>query len=121
MKHPNKSTSGWTRRTFLGHVTWAGAGVLTGCSGGAETAALRARARQLGAALDCSDLSGLQPAESRTRDENEYLPHSPKNDQVCLNCLNFVPAALETACGTCKTVRGPISPDGWCKQWTKTR
>ena len=27
----------------------------------------------------------------------------------------------ETACGTCKTVRGPINPDGWCKQWTKTK
>ena len=121
MLRHGRPTSRWTRRTFLGHATWAGAGVLAGCSGGAETAALRARARQLGAALDCSDLSGLQPAESRTRDENEYTQHSRKDDQVCLNCLNFVSAALESSCGTCKTVRGPINPDGWCKQWTKAR
>jgi hypothetical protein len=115
------TTTRWTRRTFLGQATLAGAGLLAGCSGGAETAALREKARQRGAALDCSDISGLQPAEAATREENQYRQHSEKDDQFCLNCLNFVPAPVEAACGTCKTVRGPINPDGWCKQWTKSR
>jgi hypothetical protein len=111
----------WTRRGFVRFVAFAGAGVLAGCDDGAKIAALREKARRLGAELDCSDVSDLQPAEERTRDENQYRQHSDRDDQFCLGCLNFVLPAAETACGTCKTVRGPINPDGWCKQWTKTR
>jgi len=111
----------WTRRAFVGLAVAAGAGTLAGCSGAAKTAALREKARRLGAGLDCSDVSSLQPAEARTRDDNQYRQHSDKDDQFCLGCLNFVPPAVETACGSCKTVRGPINPDGWCKQWTKPR
>ena len=111
----------WTRRSFVRFATVAGAGALAGCGGGAELAARRERARRLGAGMDCSDVSQLQPAEARTRTENEYRQHSDRADQFCSSCLNFVPASIETACGTCKTVRGPINPDGWCKQWTKSR
>jgi hypothetical protein len=111
----------WTRRAFVGLAVAAGAGTLAGCDGAAKTAALRERARRLGTGLDCSDVSGLQPAEARTRDDNQYRQHSDRDDQFCLGCLNFVSPAVETACGTCKTVRGPINPDGWCKQWTKPR
>lgn len=114
-------TPRWTRRTFVKCAALAGAGALAGCGGAARTAALRERAKRLGAALDCSDISELQPAEAATRGENQYRQHSEKDDRFCLNCLNFVPPAVATACGTCKTVRGPINPDGWCKQWTKTR
>jgi hypothetical protein len=114
------TTPRWTRRTFVSCAALAGAGVLAGC-GGADPAALREKARRLGAGLDCSDVSELQPAEARTREENQYRQHGDKADQFCMNCSNFVPAAVETACATCKTVRGPINPDGWCKQWTKLR
>lgn len=114
-------TARWKRRAIVKMFALAGAGALAGCGGSAKTAALRERARRLGAALDCSDLSALQPAEVRTREDNQYRQHSDKDDQFCLNCLNFVPPPQETTCGTCKTVRGPINPDGLCKQWTKTR
>lgn len=114
-------STGWTRRRFVRCAALASAGTLAGCGGAARIAVLRERAKRLGADLDCSDVSSLQPAEARTREENEYRHHSDKDDQFCLGCLNFVPAAVETACATCKTVRGPINPDGWCKQWTKTR
>ena len=110
-----------TRRSFVGCAVMAGAGTLLGCGDDAGTAAVREKARRLGASLDCSDVSDLQPAEARTREENQYRQHSDRNDQFCMSCLNFVPAAVETACATCKTVRGPINPDGWCKQWTKSR
>lgn len=83
--------------------------------------ALRQKARRLGAALDCSDAAGLQRAEAATREDNAYRQHSEKDDEFCLGCLDDVPPADETQCGTCKTVRGPINPDGWCKQWTKAR
>ena len=102
-------------------VALAAACVLAGCGADTKTAALRQRAKALGSALDCSDVSQLQPAEVATRGENQYRQHSEKDDQFCLGCLNFVPDTVEVACGTCKTVRGPINPDGWCKQWTKAR
>jgi len=111
----------WRRRAFVGLVATAGAGALVGCGGGVDVQALRERARKLGSGLDCSDVSDLQPAEARTREENEYRQHTVRDDQFCLGCLNFVPNAVETACGTCKTVRGPINPDGWCKQWTQIK
>ncbi len=111
----------WTRRAFARCTALAAAGALAGCDDGVRLAALREKAKQLGATLDCSDVSDLQPAEAATRDENQYRQHSDRDDQFCLGCLNFVPAVVETDCGTCKTVRGPINPDGWCKQWTKAR
>jgi hypothetical protein len=114
-------TRAWTRRSFLRSAALAGAWALSGCGGAAKTAALREKAKRLGAGLDCSDVSGLQPAEAATREENQYRQHSERDDQFCLSCLNFVPAAVDTACGTCKTVRGRINLDGWCKQWTKSR
>jgi len=112
----------WTRRSFVKGAALAGAGLLAACGGGAaRIAALRDQAKRLGAGLDCSDVSGLQPAEAGTRTDNAYRQHTERDDQFCLGCLNFVPAAVETTCGTCKTVRGPISPDGWCKQWTQIK
>jgi hypothetical protein len=111
----------WSRRSFLRCAAFAAASLLPGCGGGAATAALREKARRLGASLDCSDVSQLQPAEARTREDNAYRQHSEKDDEFCLYCLNFEPTADETSCGLCKTVRGPINPDGWCKQWTKPR
>jgi len=113
--------SGCTRRVFLSSAALAGAGTLAGCGGGAATAALREKARRVGAVLDCADVSNLQPAEARTRTDNEYRQHTERDDQFCLGCLNFEPPAMETACGACKTVRGPINPDGWCKQWTQAK
>jgi hypothetical protein len=120
MKADPKIGSGWTRRAFVRDAALAGAGLCIAC-GSDQTAQLREAARRSGAGLDCSDVSDLQPAEARTRGDNAYRQHTDKDDQFCLNCLNFVAAAEASACGTCKTVRGPINPDGWCKQWTKSR
>jgi hypothetical protein len=110
----------WTRREFARCAALAGVGLSVSC-GGDNTAQLRETARRLGASLDCSDISGLQAAEARTREDNTYRQHTEKDDQFCLNCLNFVPSAVVNTCASCKTVRGPINPDGWCRQWTKQR
>jgi hypothetical protein len=109
------------RRTFLKRAALVGVGALLAGCGEDPTPALHAKARAWGAKLDCSDLSGLFAAETKTRTDNDYRQHGDKPDQFCLSCLNFVPPPTEETCGTCKTVRGPINPDGWCKQWTKSR
>ena len=108
------------RREFLRVACVAAAGLAASC-GGEDAARLREEARRLGAGLDCSDVSGLQAAELRTREDNTYRQHTERDDQFCLSCANWRPPAGGSGCGTCTTVRGPINPDGWCRQWTKAR
>jgi hypothetical protein len=38
---------------------------------------------------------------------------SPKGSQKCSNCALFIAPA------SCKSVEGPISPNGWCNIWVK--
>ena len=109
-----------TRREILGWLAAAGAGAIWACRED-KTPALREEARKLGAGLDCSDVAMLSAAEVVTRTSNEYRQHSNRDDQFCLICLNYVPPPSPDRCGTCTTVKGPINPDGWCKQWTKSR
>ncbi|MGB9129464.1 MAG: high-potential iron-sulfur protein [Thiobacillus sp.] len=37
---------------------------------------------------------------------------TPKGNQNCANCLQFVAAD-----STCKVVEGKVSPQGWCQLW----
>ncbi len=37
----------------------------------------------------------------------QYQP-TPKNGQMCSNCVNFEPP------NGCKLVEGPVAPTGWC-------
>ena len=105
-----------TRREFLALLS-AG---LTACAGGGakDLAALRAT---LDPPLVCDDVHLLWPAELATRTTNAYRDHSAKPDQFCLICQNFQPPPDLHRCGTCVTVKGPISPGGWCKSWTAKR
>ena len=105
-----------TRREFLALLS---AGLAT-CAGGgaADVAALRA---SLDPGLVCDDVRLLWPAELATRTTNAYQDHSAKPDQFCLICQNFQAPPDLHRCGTCITVKGPISPGGWCKSWTAKR
>jgi hypothetical protein len=38
---------------------------------------------------------------------------SPKGSQSCSNCRLFI------APNACRSVEGPISPNGWCSIWVK--
>ena len=109
-----------TRREALERLSAAIVTLLAACAKD-RTPELRERARELGSRLDCSDVVLLGAAELATRTSNEYRQHGELPDQFCLNCSNYVPPADPAACGACKTVKGPINPDGWCKQWTKAR
>ena len=105
------------RREFL--LLLGGAG-LAACAGGPsdEVAALHA---SLDPSLVCDDTKRLWPAELATRTTNEYVDHSAKPDQFCLICQNFQRPPDLHRCGTCLTVKGPISAGGWCKSWTAKR
>ena len=105
-----------TRREFLALLS---AGFVACASGPSdEVTALRA---SLDPHLVCDDVKRLWPAELATRTTNAYVDRSPKSDQLCLICQNFQPPPDLHLCGTCLTVKGPISPGGWCKSWTAKR
>ncbi|HYW90941.1 MAG TPA: high-potential iron-sulfur protein [Gammaproteobacteria bacterium] len=41
----------------------------------------------------------------------------PSGKHMCSNCMHFCPGPSAKAMGTCKVVKGPISPHGWCAAW----
>ena len=45
----------------------------------------------------------------------QYQTH-PKDQHQCSGCQSFIPAKTDPAknAGTCKLVKGSISPQGWC-------
>ena len=67
----------------------------------------------------CEDVSQLSEPEKMARSALQYTDHSPQPDKKCRGCLHYVAAAMETQCGTCKVVKGPIHPEGYCTSWAK--
>jgi hypothetical protein len=63
----------------------------------------------------CDDTSSLSPDDARMRSEiAAYVEQAPDPAKKCSLCIQFVPAGKD-ACGTCKVVKGPINPNGYCK------
>ncbi len=71
---------------------------------------------QLGAvaagALSLLGLSGRR-AEAKVSQAAVGYQSSPKGAQNCANCRLFEPP------NACKQVDGAVSPNGWCKIWSK--
>ena len=63
-----------------------------------------------------TQLSGLSDADRSARGVLKYQDQSPEPAKNCANCLQFV-AAAEGQCGTCKVVKGPVAPQGYCTTW----
>lgn len=71
-----------------------------------------------GGELSCIDTSGLTEAQIQTRQSLHYVEASPRRDQTCANCAQYVAPAQQGNCGTCQIVPGPINPAGRCDNWT---
>ncbi len=114
-----------SRRRFLVRIgTFAGGAVglavLQGCgAGGASTEEIQAEAKRYAGDLDCSVAEGLWPAEAQTRVVNKYVDRSPEPREFCFRCTNYVAPVETNGCATCKTVKGPVHPLGWCESWTE--
>jgi hypothetical protein len=44
-----------------------------------------------------------------------YVDKTPEPDKPCVKCQQYVAAASEDQCGTCKVMKGPIHPNGYCR------
>ena len=69
------------------------------------------------AALVCTDTSSLAPADVAIRTSLAYVDTSTEPGKTCTTCQQFIAPAAAGACGTCKVVKGPINPGGYCKSF----
>jgi hypothetical protein len=69
------------------------------------------------AASTCTDTSGLSAADLMLRSTLAYADFAVDSAKICSCCQQFVPNPAGNACGTCKVVKGPISPRGGCKSF----
>ncbi len=67
-------------------------------------------------ALSCTDTMSLSSADALVRTTLSYADKSPEAGKSCSVCQQFIPAA-PAACGTCKVLKGPINPAGYCKSF----
>ena len=97
-----------TRRTYLKTIAAGFAAVSVGglaaCKGGAKD-------------LTCTDTTGLSEMDMTLRKSLAYVDKSPHADKDCTNCVQYVPGSAD-ACGSCKLVKGPIHPKGYCISWS---
>lgn len=65
----------------------------------------------------CTDTASLSPADTTVRTALGYVEPSSEAGKDCAGCVQFVPAPSDAraACGTCKLMKGPIHPNGYCK------
>jgi hypothetical protein len=69
------------------------------------------------AALVCTDTTGLAATDVQVRTSLAYVDVSTEPGKSCANCQQYVAAAAAGTCGTCKVVKGPINPGGYCKSF----
>jgi hypothetical protein len=69
------------------------------------------------AALACVDTTGLSATDMQVRTALVYVDKSTEAGKTCLGCLQYVPPPAAGSCGTCKIVKGPINPAGYCKSF----
>jgi hypothetical protein len=67
-------------------------------------------------ALSCTDTSTLTPPDLSVRTALAYVDISTEAGKSCTNCQQFI-AAAPGACGSCKVLKGPINPAGYCKSF----
>lgn len=60
----------------------------------------------------------LSADDQRTRTALGYVERSPQANKSCSQCQQYVPAPSEDACGSCKILKGPMHPAGYCNAYS---
>ena len=70
--------------------------------------------------FSCSDINGIAPPDVALRLSLGYVDTSPDSGKECRNCTQYVAAAGNErgACGSCRLMKGPIHPRGYCRVYT---
>ena len=62
----------------------------------------------------CNDTTGLKPDEIQTRQTVAYVDRAADSNKTCEKCQQYVAAAAKDQCGSCKVIKGPVHPEGYC-------
>ena len=62
----------------------------------------------------CTDVSALNDADKAARAALQYTDRGPDAERTCTACTYFQPAQDPAQCATCKLVKGPVHPKGYC-------
>jgi hypothetical protein len=69
------------------------------------------------APFTCTDTTGLSPGDIQIRTSLQYVDSSTQPGKMCTGCQQFVAPAAAGTCGTCKVLKGPVHPNGYCKSF----
>jgi hypothetical protein len=67
----------------------------------------------------CTDTAGLKPEEIEARNNAGYLDSTPWPDKECDLCQQYLAPVASGACGTCKLLKGPTHPWGYCRSFAR--
>jgi len=95
------STHNPERRTALRSVLVAGCALCAPGVWGAERSPVAAR--------KFAQAPGAKVSKGQAKYQEQ-----PKGDQMCANCMHFIPES-----STCQVVEGKVSPQGWSMLWAK--
>ncbi len=96
-----------SRRALIGRG--AALGVLVVAGAGAAACGKKS------ANANCTDTTGIAPGDLQVRTTVNYQDVSMEAGKTCSLCAQFQPPPADAPCGTCKVVKGPINPKGYCK------
>jgi hypothetical protein len=65
----------------------------------------------------CDDPAQISQASRTLRRELAYVPRTLRRGQRCDNCAHYKPPEGNTRCGGCRLFSGPVTAEGWCKEW----
>lgn len=65
------------------------------------------------------DLTGVSSDDVTARNAVSYMDRSRDKTKSCESCVQFNAPKEPSACGSCKVVKGPIHPDGYCNAYAK--
>ena len=63
----------------------------------------------------CNDTTGLTADEVNARATLAYVDASTQSGKDCVSCQQYLTPNAAGACGTCKLLKGPVHPHGYCK------
>ncbi len=66
--------------------------------------------------LRCTDTTGLSATDVQLRATLAYVDASTQPGKSCSACMQFI-AGASNACGTCKILKGPVNPGGYCRSF----
>ena len=64
--------------------------------------------------LSCNDTTGLSPQDVGIRTMLKYVDSSTDPTKTCTRCQQFLAPPTAGSCGTCKVLKGTVSPFGSC-------